>query len=85
MRNFGKGISDFELRISDFPDLHSKPFRRDKKFAIRNSKSEIPLAYWFAALRAWIGVRVISVLRLRERPATVVFFARGFDAPMPLA
>ncbi len=71
------------LRISDFPGLYSKSFRRDKKSAIRNPQFLLP--YWFAALRAGIGVRVISVLRLRERPATVVFFARGFEAPMPLA
>ena len=82
-------MKNFLFRI---PGLYSKPFRRDKKSAIRNpqsairnSKSAIPFAYWFAALRAGIGVRVISVLRLRERPATVVFFARGFEAPMPLA
>ena len=36
-----EGISDFEFRISDLPDLHSKLLRYDKKFEIRNSKSEI--------------------------------------------
>ncbi len=48
------------LRISDFPGLYSKPFRRDKKSEIpfseiRNPKSAIPFALLVrrAARRNW--------------------------------
>jgi hypothetical protein len=45
----------------------------------------LPSAYWLLALRAAIGVNVISVRRLRALPATVVLLATGLAAPIPLA
>ncbi len=44
----------------------------------------LPSAYWLLAVLR-VGMTVISIRRLRDLPASVVFAATGFDGPMPLA
>jgi hypothetical protein len=88
--------ADCGLLIADFAIASSSAFvRRPYQFALidvnartnRQSAFAIPQSHhWLLAVRgAEELLKVISVLRLRARPATVLFDANGFAAPIPLA